>query len=119
MQAKSQDSQFQNIEHELRAVSEQLAELTCLVHDLAKAQRPKLDPLICNWREAAHLVGIDGPNAPARARERIRYQNDKPDGYTIRTTHGGCFRKDVVHFVELEAKRRQGRGERIRRAIRT
>ena len=96
-----------------------MAELASLVSDLARAFRPKPDPLLCNWREAAHLLGIDGPNAAARARERVRYQNAKPDGYAIGTAHGGCFRKDLVRFVEREAERRQGRGAKIRRAITT
>ena len=115
----SDNHQLSQIQSEISDVRAELRELASLVSDLLRAIRPRADAKVCRWPDVAVMLGISGPNAAGRARERIRYQNDKPDGYAIRTTHGGCFRADLLRHIEREAERRTGRGERVRAAIKT
>ena len=107
------------VERKITELQDGLCELTSVVSDLLRAVKPRADPKICRWPGAATILGITGPNAANRARERIKYRNNKVDGQTVRTVHGGCIRRDLLRLIDGEAERRMGRGARIRAAIRT
>lgn len=96
----------------LEEISCKLDTLEILLLDLC-GKRKRQDPHFVRWDEAARLSGL----SVEALRTRLRREDERPDGVTIKRIWGALDRKDFQAWLDRLTERRPTTGQIARRAL--